>query len=212
MALAAAVGACAFAVTGAGGHGRRPDPPAPASAVARAAAPGPSSSPVPTGPIGIDLSDSPTRAPSTAPIPTEIDIPTIGVHASVVPLGRNNDGSMQVPSRFDVAGWYQDGPRPGDPGPAVIVGHVDSYRAAAVFFRLSELVPGQPIDVSGDGGFHKFTVESVATFPKNRFPSDLIFGPVPEPALRLITCGGSFDDAAHSYRANVVVFAREAAP
>jgi hypothetical protein len=44
------------------------------------------------------------------------------------------------------------------------------------------------------------------------FPSDLIFGPVPEPALRFITCGGSFDDAARSYRANVVVFAREAAP
>jgi hypothetical protein len=212
LAVAAAVGGGGLAVAGAGGEGRSPGAPRPTLAIPMSVAPGAASFHALHDAAGIDLSGSPTRATSTVANPTEIDIPTIGVHAAVVSLGRNADGSMQVPSRFDVAGWYQDGPRPGDPGPAVIVGHVDSFRAAAVFFHLRELAPGETITVSGDGGFHRFKVESVATFPKDRFPTDLVFGPVPERALRLITCGGSFDDAAHSYRANIVVFASEVSP
>jgi sortase (surface protein transpeptidase) len=165
--------------------------------------------PSPADGVGIDLSGSPTRAPSSAPVPTEIDIPAIGVHAAVVTLGRNPDGTLQVPGRFDVTGWYGDGPRPGDAGPAVIVGHVDSFVGPAVFFRLRDLVAGELINVSGSARSGQFRVESVATFAKNQFPTDLIFGPVPTRALRLITCGGSFDDVKHSYRANVVVFAVE---
>jgi hypothetical protein len=176
---------------------------APGAVAPAATAAPPSDGDVPS----IDLSGSPTRAPSTVPVPTKIDIPAIGVHATVLPLGRNPDGTLQVPARFDVTGWDTGGPRPGDAGPAVIVGHVDSFRGPAVFFRLRDLVPGELISVLGDGGSGQFRVESVVTFAKDQFPTDLIFGPVPDRALRLITCGGSFDDTKHGYRANVVVFA-----
>jgi sortase (surface protein transpeptidase) len=155
----------------------------------------------------VDLSGSPTRAPSTAPVPTEVNITAIGVHASVVPLGRNPDGSTEVPQSFQAAGWYEDGPRPGDPGPAVILGHVDSLHGPAVFYHLKELSPGQLIEVSGAGESYTFRVDTVASFTKDHFPTALVFDPVPVPALRLVTCGGSFDDKRRSYRSNVVVFA-----
>jgi Sortase domain len=159
-----------------------------------------------------DLSSSPTAAPSRVGIPTQIDIPAIGVHARIVPLGLHLDGTIQVPGRFDEAGWYQGGPRPGDLGPSVILGHLDSLDGPAVFLRLRDLTPGQIVSVSSGSDAHRFRVDAVATFGKDRFPTSLVYGPVPGAALRLVTCGGSFDDVKHSYRANVVVFATELSP
>jgi sortase (surface protein transpeptidase) len=167
---------------------------------------------VPSAPLGsvdFDLSGNPTGAPSTADVPAEIDIASIGVHAAVVALGRNPDGTVEVPSRFDVVGWFEGGPRPGDIGPAVMLGHVDSYNGPAVFSRLAQLSPGQSIAVSGASGSRQFRVDRVASYDKDRFPTDLVYGPVPERALRLVTCGGVFDSAKHSYRSNVVIFASE---
>jgi sortase (surface protein transpeptidase) len=163
----------------------------------------------PPGSVDFDLSGNPTRAPSTADVPAEIDIAAIGVHASVVALGRNPDGTMQVPAQFDVAGWFDGGPRPGDIGPAVMLGHVDSRNGPAVFSRLAQLSPGQLIAVSGATGSHEFRVDSVASYDKDRFPTDLVYGPVPGRALRLVTCGGVFDNAKRSYLSNLVVFASE---
>jgi sortase (surface protein transpeptidase) len=214
--LAVILGAAAFTGAGAAG-GRSPAaaqavpvavPPAlpPAPSDATPATPRPDSPP--EGP-SVDLSGSPTGVPASAPVPAAIDIPSIGVRSDVVPLGRNPDGTLQVPDSFTVAGWYAGGPRPGDPGPALIVGHVDSYRGPAVFFRLKDLVPGDLIRVSAAGGSEQFRVDSLATFSKDQFPTALVYGPVPDRALRLVTCGGSFDDARHSYRADVVVFATE---
>ncbi|HSS12052.1 MAG TPA: class F sortase [Acidimicrobiales bacterium] len=147
-----------------------------------------------------------------AGIPTEVDIPSIGVHAPIVPLGLSADGTVQVPDSFAAAGWYQGGPRPGDPGPAVILGHVDSFHGPAVFFRVKELSPGQLIDVASASGSRQFRVDLVATFPKDRFPTAMVYAPVPVPALRLVTCGGSFNEAQHRYLDNVVVFATEVSP
>jgi sortase (surface protein transpeptidase) len=165
-----------------------------------------------TGAGSFDLSSSPTAAPSTVGIPTRIDIPAVGVHARIVPLGLNADGTIQVPGRFDEAGWYDGGPRPGDLGPAVILGHLDSLDGPAVFLRIRDLAPGQTVTVSSASDSHRFRVDSVATFGKDRFPTSLVYGPVPGAALRLVTCGGSFDDVNHSYRANVIVFATELSP
>jgi hypothetical protein len=170
--------------------------------------------PIPAPPLksgggALDLAGSPTATPPTVGLPTQIDIPAIAVHARVLPLGLDRDGTVQVPGRYDVTGWYQGGPRPGDAGPAVILGHLDSLVGPAVFLRLGRLVPGQVITVSSLTDAHRFRVDSVATFAKDRFPTSLVYGPVPGPALRLVTCGGTFDDARHSYRANVVVFATE---
>jgi sortase (surface protein transpeptidase) len=146
------------------------------------------------------------RAPSP---PVRIGIPAIGVSAAVVRLGLKRDGTLQVPGDFDVTGWFAGGPAPGETGPAVIAGHIDSHRGPAVFYRLRELRPGQEITVGRrDGSSVRFAVDGVARYPKDAFPTEAVFGPAPEPLLRLITCGGAFDRAQRSYRDNVVVTAR----
>jgi LPXTG-site transpeptidase (sortase) family protein len=140
--------------------------------------------------------------------PTRVQIPAIGVDAPLVPLGRQADGTMDVPVDFDAAGWYDDGPRPGEYGPAVIAGHLDSSVGRAVFFRLSQLHQGDEINVPHADGTHStFVVTRVARFDKEAFPTVDVFGPTLDPELRLVTCGGSFDFARRSYRGNTVVFA-----
>ena len=149
------------------------------------------------------------RAPSP---PVHIAIPAIGVSAAVVRLGLNADGSLQVPGDFDVAGWFTGGPAPGETGPAVITGHIDSHRGPAVFYRLRELRPDQEVTVARrDGSSVRFAVDGVAQYPKDAFPTEAVFGPAPEPLLRLITCGGAFDRSRRSYRDNIVVTARQVA-
>jgi sortase (surface protein transpeptidase) len=140
--------------------------------------------------------------------PTHIMIPDIGVDADVVPLGLQPDGSLEVPKDFSKAGWYQSGPEPGEPGPATIIGHFDSPRAPAVFFRLRDLTPGNVILVeTADGEGVWFEVDRVQEYPKSAFPTAAVYGPTASPELRLITCGGTFDRSVHSYRDNVIVFA-----
>jgi sortase (surface protein transpeptidase) len=159
----------------------------------------------------LDLSSSPTAAPSTVGVPTLVDIPAIGVHASITPLGLGTDGVIQVPDQFGQAGWYDGGPRPGDSGPAVLLGHVDSETGPAVFFRLKDLHPGDTVTVTSSTGTVGFVVDSVAEYPKAAFPTAAVYGPVSDRALRLVTCGGKFDDSRHSYLSNVIVFATAAA-
>jgi hypothetical protein len=90
-----------------------------------------------------------------------------------------------------------------------MLGHVDSVNGPAVFARLAQLSPGQLIAVAGATGSHQFRVDRVARYDKDQFPTDLVYGPVPGRALRLVTCGGVFDSVKRSYRSNVVVFASE---
>jgi hypothetical protein len=142
-----------------------------------------------------------------------VSIPRIGVSSRLVRLGLKGDGTMEVPEDFDLAGWFTQGPQPGQVGPAVIAGHVDSKTGPAVFYRLRELRKGDEIKVArARGPALTFVVERLDQFPKDAFPTEAIFGPVPWPALRLITCGGSFNHAAGHYRDNIVVSARLAGP
>jgi sortase (surface protein transpeptidase) len=149
-----------------------------------------------------------TRGYRATPFPVRIDIPRIGVTSSLDRLGRAADKTVEVPTRWEVAGWYAAGTRPGDPGSAVILGHVDSKRGPAVFFRLRELRKGDEIAVGrADGSTIRFAVERVAQYDKQRFPTDEVYYPTLTPALRLVTCGGEFDPTAGHYRSNVIVFA-----
>jgi hypothetical protein len=135
-------------------------------------------------------------------------IPAIGVATDLTRLGLEPDGTMAVPDDFHQAGWFAQGPAPGQPGPAVIAGHVDSRTGPAVFYRLRELRAGHVIHITrADGTRLRFVVESARSYPKTSFPTAAVFGPVPSAALRLITCGGDFDRASRSYRDNLVVFA-----
>jgi sortase (surface protein transpeptidase) len=148
-----------------------------------------------------------------APPPVRIEIPAIGVSSALVRLGLNPDGTMQVPDDYGVAGWFTGGPAPGDTGPAVIAGHVDSKSGPAIFFHLGALRHGDAIDViRADGTTARFVADSVVRYPKRAFPTQAVFGPVPDPVLRLITCGGRFDRANRSYVDNVIVTAHLAAP
>jgi hypothetical protein len=149
--------------------------------------------------------------PRSAPV--SVQIPSIGVDAPVAPVGRDQRGAIDVPAPTRSAGatayWYRDLASPGEVGPAVIVGHVDSARdGPAVFFRLGELRPGDQVLVRrADGARVVFVVQEVGRYPKDAFPDRSVYGPTDRPALRLITCGGSFDPVRGSYRDNVVVFA-----
>jgi sortase (surface protein transpeptidase) len=139
-----------------------------------------------------------------------VRIPGIGVDATVEQLGLNPDGTVAVPADPSDAGWYRYSASPGQLGPAVLLGHVDADRIGpAVFYRLGKLVPGDRVEVTrSDGTVATFLVSSVVEFAKTAFPTDAVYGPTNQPALRLITCG-DWDAATHSYRGNTVVFADE---
>ena len=143
--------------------------------------------------------------------PTRIEIPAIGVAAPVIELGLNRDRTLEVPRDFGDAGWWKGGPRPGEDGPAVIAGHVDSRSGPGVFYRLDELERGSEIRVVGrDGSSVRFEVERLERHPKDRFPTEEVYLGEDGPALRLITCSGAFDRASGHYEDNTIVFAQRA--
>jgi len=143
--------------------------------------------------------------------PVEVAVPAIGVRSGLVGLRLNTDGSLQVPTDYAQAGWYSQGPAPGDVGqPAVIVGHVDSTTGPAVFFKLRELHNGDPVLVRrADGTSVRFVVYRAAQYPKDNFPAQQVYAPDPDAELRLITCTGDFDRATGHYLGNYVVYAKQ---
>ena len=142
--------------------------------------------------------------------PVSLTIPSIAVGpTALVDLGTQADGSLEVPQDFARAGWFEPGPAPGQLGPAVIAGHVDSKSGPAVFFRLGELRPGATVSVAReDGRTARFVVDKVERYPKDRFPTVAVYGDTTQRAeLRLITCGGAFDSRTGHYQDNVVAYA-----
>ena len=152
---------------------------------------------------------APTAAPRVA-TPTRVEIPSIGVDAPLIRLGLDARGALEVPERFDVAGWWTGGARPGERGPAVIAGHVDSKSGAAVFYALGRLRRGDAVVVHRrDGSRARFVVQGSARYAKDRFPTSRVYGPTRRPALRLITCSGTFDHSSGHYLDNTVVYANQ---
>lgn len=159
---------------------------------------------LPHGPTG--PAHHPSPAPARAAPPVRLTIPAIGVDTALQPLHLLPDRTLQTPTRWNEAGWYAGGVRPGDAGPAVIAGHVDSVVGPAVFFRLRELRPNDRVMVRDrTGAVLSFVVDTVRTYPKDRFPTAAVYGPTPVPELRLVTCTGEFDYATRSYLDNLVV-------
>jgi sortase (surface protein transpeptidase) len=159
-------------------------------------------------PVGPHPLPTSSAAPKFAP-PAVLRIPKIGLRADVVELGLNPDGAIQPPGAPTVVGWFASGPSPGDPGPAVILGHLDSDRGPAVFWHLSRLRPGDTVVVSrSDGSVARFRVTRVARFARSSFPNAEVYGPTLDPELRLITCGGWFNAITRQYADNTVVFAQ----
>jgi LPXTG-site transpeptidase (sortase) family protein len=164
--------------------------------------------PAPTGPI---VAPPQSAVPRPVAAPVSLTIPLIGVSTKLITLGLQSDGSLQVPPTTSVAGWYTGSPRPGAIGSAIIIGHIDSVKGPGVFFRLDELRRGDQVYVRrADGTMVEFRVTSVEEYLKDRFPTQAVYGPTPDAELRLITCGGAFDNATGHYLSNIVVYATQA--
>lgn len=135
-------------------------------------------------------------------------IPSIDVDESLIDLGINQDGTMEVPEDYSEVGWFEGGGTPGGRGPTVIAGHLDSTTGPAVFHRLVQMQPGDEVEVTdAEGEVHHYRVERTEVFPKDGFPTREVFGAIPEDELRLITCTGLFDVDAGSHEDNHIVFA-----
>ena len=153
----------------------------------------------------------PTSRPAPSGDPLRVRIPAIGVVAPLVRLGLNPDRTLEVP-KYQEAGWYTGASRPGSAGPAVIAAHVDSTTGPAVFYRLKELKTGDTVHVDYGDGTVTFSVRESQSFLKSSFPTARVYGATEDPELRLITCDGTFDRTARSYRSNRVVWAGMAVP
>ena len=141
--------------------------------------------------------------------PIRIVIPRIGVDTDVMPVGLLTDGSLETPPVLSgLVGWFDKGPAPGEVGPSVLVGHVDSYKGISVFWRLRELLPEDKIIIiRADGSIVTFAVEALQEYSQDNFGTQEVYGAIDHPGLRLITCGGSFDRATGHYTKNTVIFA-----
>ncbi|WP_108252833.1 class F sortase [Planctomonas deserti] len=201
-------------------------PPQPAEVVASAtASPTPSESaasdsdgpPVPAG------TTPPAQAQPAAPaqaqpasltlpesLPTRLTVPSIGVDTDLMQLGKNPDGTVEVPPLGvdSPAGWYRNSPTPGELGPSVLLGHVDAAAGPSVFYRLGELTAGAEVTVTReDGTTAVFAVDRTERYPKADFPTLEVYGNTDDSQLRLITCGGAFDRSIGHYVDNIVVYA-----
>ena len=156
------------------------------------------------------LASDPRARPLARSAPVKIGIPRIGVNAPVMKLGRDADGTVQVPplAAHNLAGWYRYGPSPGQRGPAVILGHVDSTTGVSVFYELRNLRAGDRVYVTlADGKVTAFAVDGLQKVAKDAFPTASVYGKAGYPSLRLITCGGPFDKATGHYVNNIIVYA-----
>ena len=170
---------------------------------------------VSTAPSSTPSTIRPARRPTASPtipasVPTDVTIPAIGVQTSILKLGLAADGTAEAPpfDRADEVGWYRYSPTPGQIGPAILIGHVNSPTGPAVFARLDALKTGDTVRVRrADGRTAIFTVTAVKLFPKAKFPTDLVYGDLDHAGLRLITCGGDYVRDRGGFQGNVVVFA-----
>ncbi|MGH4010187.1 MAG: class F sortase [Pseudonocardiaceae bacterium] len=160
-----------------------------------------------------NASNVPSSAVMPESKPVRLHVPSIGVDTDLIDLRLQQDGTLEVPPDGETAGWYTNAPTPGEIGPAVIAAHVDWNGEPGVFYKLEELSPGDEVSVERqDGTTAIFLVTKVEQYPKHEFPNDAVYGNIDHAGLRLITCGGDFDEQARSYEDNIVAYARLVKP
>ncbi|WP_367125559.1 class F sortase [Streptomyces phytohabitans] len=163
--------------------------------------------PLAIGTLPVPSADTSGKETPGAP-PTGIRVPSLGIAQGLSGLRVQQGGQLDVPEDPSSIGWWSDGPRPGDPGAAVVVGHVDSATGPAVFHGLSSLRPGNKIAIRRDDGTEVvFTVRALRQYEKDSLPGNRVFTTTGPPALRLITCGGTYDRERGEYSDNLVVYA-----
>jgi Sortase domain len=166
---------------------------------------------VPISPSGANASENrPAIARSSRAAglrPTRIRVGSIGVNARIEPVGLNAERALDVPRNISIPGWWKGGRVPGEDGPTVIVGHVDSKRGPGVFARLRTLQAGDRVDIEQtDGSTFTYLIERVEVHKKKAFPTKSVYGETNGSTLRLITCGGPFNAKTGHYVDNVIAY------
>ena len=191
--------ACAAAgVTGLSGCGGNATPPAAPPLV-------------PASPAATEaLRSARRRSPVKEPLPVNLAIPVLGLDTPLLRLGLNEDGTVEVPTAPQRAGWFRLGPVPGRRGSSVILGHVDSVDGPAVFAGLSTMRRPDIVQVAlEDDTIVSFEVTGIETFANADFPAERVYaGTMRAAELNLVTCGGDYDRERGGYQSNVVVFTR----
>jgi LPXTG-site transpeptidase (sortase) family protein len=142
------------------------------------------------------------------PRPIHLSVRVVGVETDIIPIGVDENRAIAVPKQADIAGWWSGGQVAGEPGPTVIVGHYDSKSAPGVFENLKNVGVGARIIVEqSDGSVFLYDVTKVEKIPKSEFPTEAVYGRTPNSTLRLITCGGAFDNDTRHYVDNTIVYA-----
>ncbi|WP_369193983.1 class F sortase [Streptomyces djakartensis] len=170
----------------------------------------PAASAAPYTPPGASASPSAEGPRMSRSRPVRLLIPKIGVNAPFTDLAIGASGMLDPPPADDtnLVGWYAEGHSPGEPGTAIIAGHVDTKTSPAVFAGLGELKKGDKFHVTrADGSRADFVVDGKESFRKDDFPSERVYGDTPQAQVRLITCAGAYDRQAKDYTENLVVFA-----
>ena len=145
---------------------------------------------------------------ATDAVPTRLRIPAIGVNSAIEQLSTDPSGALAPPVDYDLAGWFSGGVAPGEVGPAIFAGHVDSPTGPAVFLRIGELVEGDEVLVEmSSGETLTFVITDSQQSAKAEFPTSVVYSSVPRPELRLITCAGAFDRSIGHYTDNLILFA-----
>ena len=139
---------------------------------------------------------------------TGVDAPSIGLAtADTTSLGLRDDNSLDVPRSAATVGWYERSASPGEVGPTVLAAHVNFRGEAGAFSRLGQMQPGEAVEVHRDDDTTAvFAVDRVERYAKDAFPTEAVYGPTSDGEIRLITCGGVFDERTRSYEDNIVVF------
>ena len=165
---------------------------------------------MPTESPNLPVKTAPAGPVMTEAAPTKLSIPKLKIETTFEkPLGLNADGSSEVPKSYTQVGWYEYGPTPGEYGPAVILGHVDSVSGPAVFFSLGQLEAGDDVYIDrADGSVAHFVVEKLERYEQVAFPTAKVYGNINHAGLRLITCSGTFKKGEQRYTHNLVVYAK----
>ncbi|MEV7456223.1 class F sortase [Pseudarthrobacter oxydans] len=205
--LLLALGGCGTAGTGAPDAGA---PPSASAAASSAPAPAAASPAMPAPAAPAPAAPGPAALPRSEPV--VLEIPAIGVRTDLLKLGLRENGSLEVPQDTGSgapASWYNGSPTPGERGPSVMLGHVNSPSGrGGVFADLRQLTPGTEINVSRtDGSIAVFTVDRGALYSKNDFPTLEVYGNTAGPELRLITCDG-YDPDTGRFDDNYVIYAK----
>lgn len=210
IALVLFLGGASLIGYGASHQDHAPQPP---SSAAGSLADPAASAPAPTlAPRSLPTPPSAPRSAIPPSQPVSIDIPSIDVRSEVIQVGLNPDHTIATPQPgpdYNKAAWYKYSPTPGQTGPSIIEGHVDSAaEGPSVFYKLGALRPGDHVEVTlADHTVAEFKISGVRQYPKDNFPTSAVYGNTTGATLRIITCGGTFDRTTGHYRSNIVAYA-----